>query len=174
MTQLAITLVPVAFGPDYTTDFGVSIHPLNKSAICGKWTYVATVDVENFHQHIHPYRHNVFLDAVEKDMTFAFDPNDLKPPFTAKLNVSASRNCTPGPRRIIVQAIGGDGRVRNSTYKLTVISLGTASKSNLQINSSERSYVLSLPGPTNTSERSYLIKLPQAEETQKISYRTII
>ena len=120
MGQLAGTLIPIMYGAADASDFSISINP------SGIYTYESVINssfdmvhvtVEDTHPYLRPYRFNVFLRAldVQNGITIWFDPPEVKPTGASQMHIKFN-NYSIKEYPIVIQGMGGDGKIRNSTF----------------------------------------------------------
>jgi hypothetical protein len=123
LLQLSGILMPIHFG-DYS-DFSISIEPagvaIDRAIEPGPISRVVNVSVLDFHHFINPYKHDVFLSPMNhsKCIDITFDPPSVHAGRKSTMLVHINHECF-GTHYIQIQGIGGNGKIRNSTFVIRI------------------------------------------------------
>jgi hypothetical protein len=129
---LAGTIIPIMYSPSDISDFSISVTPVylyknmsdNQSIFGGEFAY-AEVKIYDYHKYLRPYRYDIFLqasnlpDEVEK---VYFEPPWVKPNEISRMNILLRTYLVDyfSDYPIRIQGIGGDGKIRNTTFYLSI------------------------------------------------------
>jgi len=92
------------------------IYSLNKFDINQSIIMRQSVTVNDMHQTLKPYPHLVFVnvpDALPKGIEIEFDKPEGTPPFKTEMIIRITNETDVGKYPITIQALGGDGKIRN-------------------------------------------------------------
>lgn len=81
----------------------------------------AKININNEHENLRKYGYPVHLRTVESpdDISVLFLPNDQKPPFISNMSIFIiNPNKSIIDRPLTIQAVGGNGKIRNCTIYL--------------------------------------------------------
>jgi hypothetical protein len=126
--QLAGTLIPIMYGPQDVSDFSINIDPISSYNILpiSNDDFRDVVDVhiafEDIHPFLRPYRFKIILKMLGIPKGAYVNVPSLPTEYRAGDTTVMSINChqnVSGYFPILIQGIGGDGRVRNATFYLS-------------------------------------------------------
>jgi hypothetical protein len=121
--QLAGTVIPIMYGPQDMSDFSISLNPISvlvQSSM--SHAQVINISVEDLHKHLRPYKFGVLLKALDvpAGVIIWFEPHEIRPGESSKMVILIPLNTSSmkSENHIIIQAVGGDGKKRNTTFYL--------------------------------------------------------
>jgi hypothetical protein len=117
MGQLAGTVIPIMYGPQDVSDFSVNIDPIS-SLNDSQNVHIAFEDV---HPILRPYRFKIILKILGMPKGATISVPWLPTEYKAGDSIMVTFKCNPnvsGYFPILIQGIGGDGRMRNATFYL--------------------------------------------------------
>lgn len=128
--QFAGTTIPIMYGSQDVSDFSINIDPISSRIDVAPITLpiptaaVVKVNItaEDFHPYLRPYRFKIYLQALglPKNTEVAFNPPEIRPGDISTMYIITNRTAT-GSYPIIIQGIGGNGKIRNTTFYLQII-----------------------------------------------------
>lgn len=131
MGQLAGTVIPIMYGPEDASDFSIGVNPVNFKVYSENGTMnVGNVSVADFHHRLRPYRFGVFLRALgaPENAKISFSPGEIRPGEVSKMAITFGSSLVYGEYPITIQGMGGDGKIRNTTFILSCMANKSVSR----------------------------------------------
>lgn len=126
--QITATILPIYFGPANLCDFSITINPGTDNILMhsrtGSTNIEENISITDLHQWIKPYKHPVYVKVIGSlppGVVVGLQNKVGRLPLNIQMDIKID-NSTYEPKEyeIIIQGIGEDGLVRNSTYFLNL------------------------------------------------------
>jgi hypothetical protein len=131
--QLSATLIPIMYGPADISDFEIGTNPIglgiglrsdNNETLNPQPYCITNISANDFHHYLRPYRYNIFLRAESPaGIITTFDPFQIKAGESSTMEIVFTKNMPAGQYHILIQGIGGNGKIRNTTFYINVIGI---------------------------------------------------
>ncbi len=145
--QLAVTVIPIMYGPSDISDYSISVNPIhNKTTLSDlkNSAYilhaVAEIEIDDSHKFLRPYKHDIYLRALNlpagwnvvftppgvtfSDKDFFIKLRDLlldnKTAEISEMEIWVDPAKEMSYKPIIIQGMGSDGKTRNTTFYISI------------------------------------------------------
>jgi hypothetical protein len=125
--QLAGTVIPIMYGPQDVSDFSINIDPISYTIPSNENAEFSTkIAIEDLHSILRHYRFKIILNILNIPDNMAivlnqYGPLEFSAGDTTEIIFRTSPQNFSFTCPIIIQGIGGDGKIRNATLYLNVI-----------------------------------------------------
>lgn len=146
--QLAVTVIPIMYGPSDISDYSISVNPiyietnLSNLKISGYvLSEVAEIEIDDSHKFLRPYKYDIYLQALNlpagwnalftppgvkfSDKDFFIKLRDLlldnKTAKISKMEIWVDPAKEMSYHPIIIQGMGSDGKTHNTTLYISIM-----------------------------------------------------